>query len=165
MLIIGGEIRSFCALSGKNLIVPLKDTDEILVTKNWKVINKVQVSNQVALGQHLLLPGFDIEEFPFVVTYANNSYDLINVSTGRRDALIKDSAKNDGRWPATFFINHRDDRIDMHFCTLRLNEEDTFEHAWHCLELNADFINVLKKCGRLPIDSMNEQVEILRQFD
>ena len=76
--------------------------------------------------------------------------------TGRRDILIRDSAKNDGRWPATFFTNHGNGKIDMHFCTVRLNDENTFEHDWHCMEFNPDFVKVLKKCGRLPIDSMSE---------
>ena len=88
MFIDGGDVRSFCAFSGKNLIVPLKESDEILITKNWKVTQKVHVSSKLTLGHHLLLPGFDIEEFPFLVTYADGSYDLINVRTGKKDVLI-----------------------------------------------------------------------------
>ena len=38
-----------------------------------------------------------------------------------------------------------------------------YEHTWHYMPLNADYTERLIKYGRLPIDSVDEQLEILHQ--
>ena len=40
-----------------------------------------------------------------------------------------------------------------------------YEHTWHCMPFNADFKEKLIEYGRLPIDSVDEQLKILRDFD
>ena len=50
-------------------------------------------------------------------------------------------------------------RIDFHFCTVRLNEEGNYEHSWHCMPYNSDFSTMLRKYGRLPVDSIEKQMD------
>ena len=110
------------------------------------------------------MPGFDPIDFPFMVLYEKDTYNLLNCVTGHTDVLINDSARNDGRWPATFFKSTGGDKLEMHFCTSFLNDENSYEHTWHCMEFNADFTQLLKKHYRLPIDSIDKQMEKLGEL-
>ena len=148
----------------------------MLVIQDWKVTQKVGVSGVVAFGQHLRLPGFDLDLFPFVLDYGTGrlgsersaTYDLVNLKTGRRYTLVCGSAQNDGRWPATFFVDHGTGCLDLNFCTSQLNDERYYEHSWHCMSFNTDFAELLRKYGGLPIDSVERQlatVSMLSQLE
>ena len=50
------------------LLLPTRD-GMVLVLSNWGVIDKVIVLGGITLCRHLLLPGFDINTFPFVLKY------------------------------------------------------------------------------------------------
>ena len=49
----------------------------------------------------------------------------------------------------------------MHFCTVIQKDETIFEHDWHILEFNDDFFQILKDFGRLPIESMSDQMKLI----
>jgi len=70
----------------------------------------------------MVLPSFDVDNFPLIIIYSNDTFDIVNVRTGYREVLIRGNAKNDGRWPATFFIDRDDGRLEFHFCTVRLQD-------------------------------------------
>ena len=83
--------------------------------------------------------------------------------TGYSTAFVLGSAKNDGKHPASFFLKNGE-RVQMHFCTVNKKEESSaFEHCWNILELNFDFFQLLKEFGRLPIESMSDQMKLLNE--
>ena len=66
----------------------------LLFVKNWQVANKIQVKQNFSLEKNLLLPSFDMESFPFALSYGRDSYDLVNLKTGKVETLINGSAGN-----------------------------------------------------------------------
>ena len=79
-----------------------------------------------------MLPGFDLDSFPFMVDYdtgiyggnVTDSYLLLNLQDITKGPLVYGSASNRGEWPATFFIDHGNNKIDFHYCTVTLKEKD-----------------------------------------
>ena len=94
MLIIDHKVHSVCETPDGNLFIKLQADEMLLFVKNWQVINKIQVKQNFSLEKNLVLPSFDIESFPFVLSYGRDSYDLVNLKTGRVETLIKGSAGN-----------------------------------------------------------------------
>ena len=80
------------------------------------------------------------------------------------DKLIACTAKNMNKHQATFFVQESEERFALHFCTVSLNYENMYEHFWHCLEFNPDFVKILRKYGRLPIDNIVEQMQTVEEF-
>ena len=66
------------------------------MVKDWVVTQELKVQHDFACGQHLLLPGFDLDQFPFIVDYGTGklgnkrsaTYNLINLKSGHKDRLI-----------------------------------------------------------------------------
>ena len=79
--------------------------------------------------------------------------------TGYRTTLIGGSSFNLAKWPATFFTHPNDDRVALHFSTIYTNAENIYEQMMHCMEYNRDFFEILRKKGRLPMDSIIEHME------
>ena len=48
--------------------------DDLLVVSNWMVSKRISVKWDSWLSQNLLLPGFDIDTFPLMISYGK--YDL-----------------------------------------------------------------------------------------
>ena len=105
IFIRGDEVRSFTEVSERILLVPVQYSQKLLELVNWKVTRKLDVyRNGLNLASHLLLPGFDVEEFPFVLDYGTSNsggisiksdyFNLINVKTGSKSNLIRGSAQN-----------------------------------------------------------------------
>ena len=44
-----------------------------------------------------------------------------------------------------------------------INDDNKYEYSWYRNEFSADFINTLRKYGRLPISSVDEIMEIYRE--
>lgn len=85
----------------------MKNSCDVLVVVHWKVTRKLTVNGgPVVLENCLCLPDFDVELFPFILDYGtadavegrpqtSSSYYLVDLSNGRREAIIADSAQND----------------------------------------------------------------------
>ena len=57
------------------------------------MIHRVTIPDQFAVEKCLLLPGFNFEDgFPFIMSYGKESFDLINIKTGRVESVIYGSA-------------------------------------------------------------------------
>ena len=157
------------------MIIPLVYSEKLIVIQEWEVVHEVNVST-MAIGNHLLMPKFS-ETFPFILDYGtgvfnrtekrkkSNSFDLVNLNTGHRDTLIQGSAQNWGKFPASFFEPLCNDRFKLHFCTTRQNDDLKYEHAYHVMEFNQDVIHTLEKFGRLPIDSIEKQMQLIKQLE
>ena len=166
MYIRGGDARSMCALPAKSFFISLKNSESMLIVEDWRVTRTLDTLDELALGRHLLLPNFDLDAFPFMITYEMDTFFLLNIRTGHKDALIKGSARNEGKYPAIFFVEHGSDDLELHFCTVTLNDRNnTYEQTWHCMELKADFVNTLKKYGQLPLTSIGEQLDLVVQVE
>ena len=48
---------------------------------------------------------------------------------------------------------------------MHLNDENMYEHSIHMMEFNADFMQVLKKYQRLPMDSIDQQMQTLKELE
>ena len=144
IFIKGDDVFSFCHLLNSKLLVPLIMTNICLVIQDWEITQEVNLTCDY-IRPHLLLPGFDVDSFPFVIMYAKDDFELMNLRTGQTDSLVSASAGNEYEWPATFFTAHTNDCVDFFFCTARLNDESMYEHACHVMEFNADFVQMLKK--------------------
>ena len=86
------------------------------------------------------MPGFDLENFPFVISYGNPMFNLINVKTASSDilvngvpseyfpgqqavAFISDSKEGDKQYPYP---------INMHFASSFMTEDGKRLENWHC---------------------------------
>jgi len=119
-------VDSICEVSNEQLLI--QTGTNLLITKDWQIINEVKVSGGFNLERSLLLPGFDLKEFPFFVDYGttktdghsimtSQSYNLINVNTGSVDTLVNGSAQNILPQAASFFTKTEDGRTILNFCT------------------------------------------------
>ena len=140
----------------------------LLLMKDFEIVREIPLQYRLSpFGRHMLLPGFDIDHFPFILDYGSgidskaksDCFSLINLRTGYKDAIVHGSSQNLNQYPATFFVDRGNGRMDLHFCTTQLNAENTYEHTWHYMAFNADFTEILKKYNRLPINSIEEQME------
>lgn len=90
----------------------------LLFVKNWQVANKIQVKQNFSLEKNLLLPSFDMESFPFALSYGRDSYDLVNLKTGKVETLINGSAGNMQGQCAAFMISKGVGKFDLHLTTI-----------------------------------------------
>ena len=135
----GDYVYSLCVVSETRLLVPLYQSKQVLLLDEWVLTNQVSTIEELELSNHLLLPGFDWDHFPFMIVYSKDTYDLKNIKTGVTSKLIKGSADSVSHWPSTFFVNHRNGKFDFHFATSSVNDENKYEHTWHYMPLNSDF--------------------------
>ena len=99
---------------------------------DWVITKKLKTPAHMNLSTDLLLPGFDWNEFPFMVLYSKDTYDLFNLKTGVRSTLIQGSNGTPhnplffgpGKWKSTFFADHGNGKLDFHFSTSSVNEEN-----------------------------------------
>ena len=162
MLIIDWKVESICEFDYNKILVHLQWTD-LLVIDNWEMIQRVTISGQFTMERSMLLPGFNFEDgFPFIVSYGKESFDLINIKTGCIDRLIMGTSHNIRGQTAVFFTNRGIGTFDMDFCITRLNKEGLYEQCWYKMRFNDDFVRILSEYGRLPISSITESMEIIR---
>lgn len=146
-----------------------------MVVQNWQVCSSTDHTDAFTLEKSLLLPGFHVDSFPFLVVSAKydqydkpakcDSYDLLNVRTAVRSLLIKATANNLAlQHQASFFTRYITDKFDFDFCSSKLNEKNKYEYVWHCLSLNADFIKFLKEYGRLPDSNLNRIMDTQKEL-
>ena len=73
-----------------NFLLGLDEPGFLLQTlKSASLIKDACLNNKVC-SQILALPGFNSQDYPFVVARNRNMFNLVNLKTGRSFALIKD---------------------------------------------------------------------------
>ena len=100
MLLLKERVLSFCEVSEHCQLLQIAFYTELLIVKDWEVCHRVQVCGQFTLEKCLIMPGFDLDTFPFIVSYArydtkvgdyhhaSDSFDLLNVLSGQLDPII-----------------------------------------------------------------------------
>ena len=79
----------------------------LLIVQDWKVIHEIEdpVPGNTEKFWQLPLPGFDMVDFPFLISSGKESYNLVNVNDGTMQPLIKGSAYNSKAQPPGFIID------------------------------------------------------------
>ena len=93
----------------------------VLVIDDWMVTKQIPTAPGVwVLSNHMMLPGFDWDRFPFMVLCGVHTYDLLNIKTGVKSQLIKGSSGYTAKmmkWPSAYFVDHGNGRLDFNFAT------------------------------------------------
>ena len=120
--ISGTKVDSVCAFKPGSLLLSVLSKNVILLVKNWQVIHETVINGKFAVSETLLLPGFNIENYPIVIDLSKRSYDVVNVLTGARNMLIRASALNDVRQQPVIISAPDEGRISIDFAVAQLNE-------------------------------------------
>ena len=81
----GGLVRSIFAFSDTTFLAYI--VKKVLLVDNFTVTKKMSV-DLPQLYSHMPLPGFNLDEFPFIIRIAKETYDLFNIKTGVTSKLI-----------------------------------------------------------------------------
>ena len=165
LLLIGEIVDSFCEFAPNRFLLQLRESTELLIVHDWQVVKQTPVAGYYTIDKALLLPGFNEETFPFVVSYdcgldysgkalKGKAFNLINVKTGFHEELIKGTAQNNYRQSAAFITDNRNGEFDIDFCT-SVQTKDVHESSWHNMKFDSQFTRILREYGRLPIDDMD----------
>ena len=78
--------------------------------QDWKVIHEIaeQDVGNTDKNWQLPLPGFHMEDFPFLISSGKESYNFINVKDGTSQKLIKGSSENRYAQQPGFIIDKGD---------------------------------------------------------
>ena len=131
-------------------------------------MHRVTANQPFTLDAEQILPGFDIEQLPFVVCNAtahSDTIDLLNVKTGKIAPLIKVSAQNLQYQQALFFTPNGNGEFTLAFCSTQSSDDGTLTHSWHEMDFHGDFTTTLAKHGQLPITSTSTQLGKLSDYD
>ena len=106
LYIEGDDVRSLIALSETRLMITCYMSDMVLQIDDWTVTKQIELKEKmIFLNSCMLLPDFDLDEFPFVVLCAKDTYDLLNLKTGVTSKLIQGSSGGHNKYPSTFFMD------------------------------------------------------------
>ena len=83
---------SFVQTGKDDFILQMREC--LLVIQNWKINQAIMTSQDFDFAQNLLMPGFHVSDFPIVLNYSAETFDVVNVLTGQRDVLIQGTAHN-----------------------------------------------------------------------
>ena len=160
---------SFAETSDNKLIVPLFYSRSILVLDKWQLVEEVKSDTHLIIGKHSFLPTFNLETFPFVLQFTDNTYDIVNVKNGFRSTLINATAGHytkHNKQSFSFFVEQTNGLTELHVCSRQRNEANTlWENSWLCLDLNKDFTSILTKYGRLPHASLQGVMDLMDEND
>ena len=127
------------------------------------MLNRVDISGSFMLEKGLLLPSFQDETFPFFLSYGEESFDLVNLKNGRVESLICGSASNIFGQQAAFFMTRGVGKFELNFCTTRHTADGRYEHNWYKMPFNPDFFGILRDYGQLPIASIKESLDVVKE--
>ena len=98
-----------------------------------------------------------MKTFPFIVVSGKESFNLVNVSNGVSQPLIKASGRCFYGQAAAFFTDPSDDEkasglaaFVMNFAMKKYTVKNTRLSQWYQMTYREDFINRLTRRGRLP---------------
>ena len=164
MLFKNEYINSVCAFPPDGLLVSASGTD-LIVVRNWKVTTYIQDLNfgNDQKEWQAMLPFFDIDKFPFIVSSGYVNYNFINVKSGQMQTLAHGSAAN-VQGQQAFCFDKQDNIWMMHFCSRNFNEQNSYEFNWYCFNFKEDLLQILKKYGRLPYETIAESLKESQQL-
>ena len=80
----------------------------LLIVQDWKIIHEIvetDPGNTEKFWQ-FPLPGFDMEDFPFLISSGKESYNIINVKLGTNQKLLKGTSFNSKAQNPGFIIDN-----------------------------------------------------------
>ena len=95
MLIYNEYVNSICEFVENQFLISVLPTD-LLVVSGWTVLHTVvdPVPGNIEKFWLSPPPQFDLENFPFVVSSGQISFNLVNVKTGEMGVFIDGSPQN-----------------------------------------------------------------------
>ena len=81
---------------------------------------------------------------------------LRTVATGARQKLVHGSPNGSSELPSSFFLKCGDG-YELHFCTVK-HEKGTTINSWYRWYIGQDFLYLLNKYGRLPLEMSVEKL-------
>lgn len=89
MLLKKELVNGMLEFAPNKLVMFINPTD-LLIANNWQVVNIIKDPRAGNCMKQWLqpLPGFDSEQFPFIVTSGKQSYNLVNLKTYNMQVLI-----------------------------------------------------------------------------
>ena len=128
----------------------------ILVVYKQKVIRRIDDPNLKNSEKNLLMliPDFNEEKFPFILSTGNETLNLVNLHTSKTQALVK--------WPIygigpqqTVLFEKEDYGFSLLFAS-RKSKQGDLEFCWHKMEIKRDFIRLLREYRLLPYSEPEE---------
>jgi len=144
ILLNNEEVYSILEFGINQLLVSVQLTD-LLILDNWSVVQRISdpSSGNVQKCWQALLPGFNLESFPFVVVAGHETINLVNVKEHTLQPLIQAKNRNIRSQKAAFFMSS-DSGFNMHFATHRSTEDRRREDCWYMMPLKDDFTQTLR---------------------
>ena len=123
ILLNNEDVYSILEFGINQLLVSVQLTD-LLVLENWSVVKKISdaSSGNVQKCWQALLPGFNLESFPFVVVAGDETINLVNVKEHTLQPLIQAKNRNIRSQKAAFFLSS-ESGFNMHFATHRSSQD------------------------------------------
>ena len=136
------------------MVVYGQPSHNLFLLTDWQVILTVKDPFYKNINKNYIaaLPGFDIQEFPFLLMSGDRSFNLLNVQNGHIEPFINaPNSVKDCQQAFCFTESKKGNRV-LHFSTT--NETgDQINQFWYRMRLKKDLIEVLQENGRLPVGS------------
>ena len=115
ILILNENVASLIEYGSNKMLVHVS-TRDFLIIHNWQVITKIKEYNDGNTNKYWIreIPGFNENDFPFIICNGWETFNLINVRDFHMEPLIKASVKNGVHQEAAFFLQE-DYGFSMHF--------------------------------------------------
>ena len=83
-------IQGVCEFA-KNQFVFYGRQEHLFIVKDWKVVKRINDSDSKNINKYSInmFHGFDINNFPFIVTSGESTFNILNVKTGHMEVLVK----------------------------------------------------------------------------
>ena len=134
----------------------------LFIVEDWKVMKKIDDPDGKNINKYSfqVFPGFDLKNFPFIVSSGESSFNIINVSTGHMEVLIDAPTSALHAQTACFFRTDKLGQVTMHFPTTKTTEDNLCRQSWHIMKFKEDFLQTLKTYGRLPFRDPEEALKM-----
>lgn len=157
-------IQGFCEYAPNRMCFYGRQ-EHLFIVHDWKVVRRINDANLQNINKYSIntFPGFDEEEFPFLATSGESTYNLVNVKTGHMEVLIRAATSALHAQPSCFFTRDSANTITMHFPTTRTTEENMTRQNWHIMKFKSDFVDTLTTYGRLPLRTPEEGLKLYKE--
>ena len=158
-------IQGVCEYA-KNEFVFYGRQEHLFIVKNWEVSRRINDNDSKNINKYSInmFHGFDLNDFPFIVTSGESTFNIVNVKTGHMEVLVKAATSVLHAQTSVFFVPEENGTVSMHFATTRTTEENMTQQNWFAMSFKKDFFDCLKTYGRLPIKSPEEALKIFLQL-
>ena len=105
-----------------------------------------------------MLPEFDVDLMPFLVSTGNKSLNIVNVKTGFTQELIETPISAIKDLSPICFVKAKSGDFEMHFISIKVNEFNVKQIFWYKFHFKPDFVNLMRKYGRVPFNTIEDSL-------